>query len=213
MIMRTHRGQVNTLPIPLLSLTNQDYDGDDVSVRIFLTNTDPETYSETEFMTGAVRDTNSRAGYEAVTISMAKDRPVERAYGYDVTDVILGDLLAADYCTHFMVTNGDNFYSSSWLGTILPYINDNKELIAWDFLSHHPRDYNVISVKFERKFVDLGSVLFARRAVDRTGARFLPSGILTDDMFARDWWFFKTLKEGAPNSSVSTIHQVLYAHQ
>ncbi|KAL7543262.1 hypothetical protein ACHAXR_012764 [Thalassiosira sp. AJA248-18] len=217
-IVRTHVGHANLLPITLLSLTQQSYTGLDVNLSIFVINTDPQGYMESGFMHSAAAYTNSKAGLDLVTVldeSFHKKPPSKKAYGYDVTDLVLEHLLVSECnCTHFLFTNGDNFYSRSLVEWIQPSISDGKQLIAWDFLSHHKRKYNVIQVQFIRQHVDLGSVLVDRRAIEvNPHVKFLPQGGRTVDLFARDFFFFKEIYDRVGPQNISVIHQVLFAHQ
>lgn len=213
-IMRTHLGHANVLIHPLFSLTHQEDSGVDISVRVFLTNTDAVTYGETKFMVDAAEYTNSVAGFEAVKVLPFRSSiPWSHAYGYDVTDIILDELLETSDCTHFLFTNGDNYYNKYWLTHIAGAIKDGMQMIAWDFTTHHLRESNMVSVKFQRTFVDLGSVLVDRRAIERTGARFVPHGLHTTDFFARDWFFFKHILDVIGKKNVAIVHQVLFMHQ
>jgi GT2 family glycosyltransferase len=215
-IMRTYPGQANLLGIPLLSLTQQQYlqSNDDISVRVFLMNTDPVAYKETTFMTEVASVVNTAAGYEAVLVMEASSSPSwAHAYGYDATDTMLDRLLDASDCTHFLFTNGDNFYNNEWLTRIAGAVKAGKLMVAWDFTTHHKRGHNMITVKFQRKFVDLGAVLVDRWGIERTGARFVPRGPFTDDFFARDWWFFEKIYDLAGEEGIAYEHQVLFMHQ
>lgn len=217
-IVRTHKGHANLLPITLLSLTQQSHQGDDVKISMFVVNTDSESYAESDFMHAAAADANMKAGQKFVFVldaSFHKIPPNKATYGYDVTDRVLDVLLGKRICTHFLFTNGDNFYVRSLVEWIKPAVLEGKQLIAWDFLSHHKRNYNVIKVQFIRSYVDLGSVLVARRAIvmKRPHVRFLPDGSETGDLFARDYFFFKEIYDQVGEQNVSIIHQVLFAHQ
>ena len=145
-IVRTHPGQAKLLPITLLSLTQQSYQGADVSISIFVVNTDSKGYAESEFMHVATADANMKAGQKVVSVldaSFHKKSPRKATYGYDVTDRALEHaLMGKTNCTHFLFTNGDNFYVRSLVEWIKPAILEGKQLIAWDFLTHHKRDHN-----------------------------------------------------------------------
>lgn len=217
-VVRTHIGQANILPITLLSLTQQSNQGG-LALSLFVVNTDSEDYLESKFMHIAAADANMKAGYNAVTVLDAAfhhEPPRKGAYGYDVTDHVLELLLdEKQNCTHFLFTNGDNFYVRSFLDWIGPSVVDGKQLIAWDFLTHHKRKFNVIKVQFIRKQVDLGSVLVDRRAIQMKSPhmKFLPHGDDTRHLFARDYFFFREIYDYVGESNVSIIHQVLFAHQ
>lgn len=217
-VVRTHKGHANILPITLLSLTQQNYQGEDVKIAIFVVNTDFESYAESDFMHAAAADANIKAGKKVVTVldaSFHKIPPIQKTFGYDVTDRVLDVLMDEKDCTHFLFTNGDNFYVRSLVDWIKPAMLEGKQLIAWDFLSHHPRKYNLIQVQFIRGHVDLGSVLVDRRAIERNRPhlRFLPEGAGTQSLFARDYFFFQEIYNQVGEESVALIHQVLFVHQ
>lgn len=140
--------------------------------------------------------------------------PWNNSFGYDATDTMLDSLLDASDCTHYLFTNGDNFYNNDWLQKISGPVQAGKLMVAWDFITHHNRPgHNMISVKFVRKFVDLGAVLVDRQAIERAGARFVPWGPFTDDFFARDWFFFESIYGLVGEGGVAYVHQALFVHQ
>ena len=166
-VVRTHPRHANVLPITLLSLTQQSYDETDISISLFVVNTDSEGYKETAFMDEAAADANLKAGRAAVSVldSAVDGLPLPpNASTLDVTNRVMEDLLATSStskCTHFLFTNGDYFYSSSLVDWIVPALKEGKRLIILDFLT---------------EFVNLGAVLVERRAIEGTEARFLPEG-------------------------------------
>lgn len=72
-------------------------------------------------------------------------------------------------------------------------------------------------VKLERKFIDLGSFVTSAEVIRKSGATFLPNGLATEELFARDWFFVdkvqKYLQENQRQEQISLIHKVLYSHQ
>ena len=224
-VVRTHSVQADVLSITLLSLTHQSYEGADVETSIFVVNTDAKGYSESDFMHAAAADANGKAGRKVVSVldaSFHRKPPREGFFGYDVTDHVLEHLLYGDSgCTHFLFTNGDNTYLRSFIERITPAILEGKQLIAWDFLTHHKcgrkcdKDSNVIKVDFVRKHLDLGSVVVGRRAIEmqKPPARFLDRRSETIELFTRDFYFFKRIYDHIGKENVSIIHQVLFVHQ
>ncbi len=131
-------------------------------------------------------------------------------------------------------------YNKAWLSTIAPRIllnnnnceHSNASLIAWDFVTHHPRkvtfnkkksyqEEQLISVKLERGHIDLGSFIVKKQAyLLPNQIRFLNFGIFTKNLFARD---FITLRYLMTNLNMSTdsntadgkviVHNVLMFHQ
>jgi hypothetical protein len=212
-MMKTHPGQADLLENPLLSLIEQKHlrTNDDISMRVFLMNSDSVAYSETQYMTDAATHVNSIAGYEAVFVMEASSIPPwPHAYGYDVADTMLDHLLDTSDCTHFLVTNGHSVYTRNWLDNISESIIAGKQMIAWDFTVyyHDHRNSSVISTRFERDFVDSGAVLVHRRSIERAGVHFFQSGPFTDDFLARGWWFLKGIYDLVGEESVAIVHQV-----
>ena len=232
-IVRTHPLHVNILPTTLNSLLSQQtYTRSaqhDIQISIFVVNTDPIKYGISEFMYDAANDANRRIGYVAVKVlgsSFHATAPVKNVYGYDVTDQALHMLLLKEEdpkCTHYMFTNGDNYYPTYFLESVIPYIKKGKQLIAWDFTTHHPRKItNYIKAEIKRGKIDLGAALVTREAIlnkekdDNTihqHKRFLPNGSRTPDMFARDYFFFKEIYDQVGKENVEIIHnRHLFVH-
>ena len=234
-IVRTHPLHVNILPTTLNSLLSQQTyllstqnDDDLLTLSIFVVNTDPINYGISEFMYDAANDANRRIGYDAVKVlgsSFHATAPVKNVYGYDLTDQALDMLLLKEEdpkCTHFMFTNGDNYYPTYFLESVIPYIRKGKQLIAWDFTTHHPRKItNYIKAEIKRGKIDLGAALVTREAIlnkeegDSTihHKRFLPNGSRTTGMFARDYFFFKEIYDQVGKENVEIIHnRHLFVH-
>ena len=113
-------------------------------------------------------------------------------FGYVLTDYAMEDLLREGGCDLFLVTNGDNVYSPSYLERVMPNILAGSDVVA----SHWISRYNVTSKwlrmaagadcgpgrlglfqeffpRFRRQCIDLGAVLFRSALLQRTGLRFL----------------------------------------
>jgi hypothetical protein len=138
--------------------------------------------------------------------------------GYDRIDIALDYLLAASTCTHFLVTNGDNLYSSDWLNHIQPEIDRGKKLIAWDFTSHHDQlarnnSSNVISVQLERGRIGLGAFLVHRDVIEMTSARFLPEAVFRPSEDDAGFNFLRQLQDALHDEDITLLHQVLSMHQ
>ena len=97
-----------------------------------------------------------------------------------------------------------------------------RDIIAWDFVTHHDRvGTNVIGVKLERGFVDLGSFVVSAKSVKQSGARFMEQGAATKDVFARDWFFIQKIRdwvreeggEKGLRKRIVLVHTVLFSHQ
>ena len=63
-------------------------------------------------------------------------------YGYDTSDMLLRYVTSQPECEWIMFTNGDNFYNSAWFNQIVRRIlrDDTIDIVAWDFVTHHPRE-------------------------------------------------------------------------
>ena len=142
-------------------------------------------------------------------------------------------------CDYIMITNGDNMYNNAWFDIISNIIINNPliELIGWDFITHHPRfviNHNnnnnnnnrrntknerekltqqLITIKLERKYVDLGSILIKTMVYETAKVKFLPQGLFTDDIFARDYITLMKLLEYIDENNIHLIHQALMFHQ
>jgi hypothetical protein len=117
-----------------------------------------------------------------------------------------------------MFTNGDNIYNSAWFDAVAPLaLDDSVDVIGWDFVSHHPRRDNqrqqTITVEIKRKFVDLASVMVRRDLFLKTGVKFLPNALFTEDLFARDFYAIKDLVSASRSNSVKLLHRCLLFHQ
>lgn len=116
-----------------------------------------------------------------------------------------------------MFTNGDNLYNSTWFDTVAPHLKTKgTDVVAWDFVSHHPRDGikdTVISVDIKRKFIDLGSFAVRTSAVRKSGAKFLPDSLFTKNLYARDFFFVSKVQRYVKPDSIKYIHSTLFFHQ
>ena len=179
----------------------------------------------------------------------ALNRAPNALYGYEETDLLLSYMLErwrarkqtdrrdALRCDWIMFSNGDNLFSAAWLATIAEAItgiapesksaiNDQKgnnglQIVAWDFVSHHPRitseglqPNQVIRVDLSRRgYVDLSSFVTAASLVEGADASFLKDAPFTADIFARDFFFVKQLYaelqkqcDQKLNSSIKDLH-------
>ena len=217
-LVRTYEGHAQTVKNTVNSLLRQSVEG--VTVRVFLVDTSPaapgaEAFART--LRQVRDDANAKYGACAVSVLEVPFDPLDDAYGYDATDWATGVMLSAAGLTHFMWTNGDNYYVSTLFETVVPLLRSGAELVAWDFFSHHPRrDGQRITVKIQRRFIDLGSFIASERAVAESGAAFMPLGPYTPDTFARDFFFVDELHRhvlattGA--AGVELVHEVLFHH-
>ena len=62
--------------------------------------------------------------------------------------------------------------------------------------------------------MDLGSVMMRRSLIERAHLRFLPDGLLTDELFARDYFTVKKAMRYLKSKWGSKVlHQALLFHQ
>ena len=95
------------------------------------------------------------------------------------------------------------------------------DLLAYDFVSHHPRGERHTNIRVElaeRGKVDLASVVertpLVRRVQSHTlGRPFMPQGIHTTQVFARDYFYARELLSQARPNSTKILHQTLVFHQ
>jgi hypothetical protein len=194
----------------------------DMEPRVFFVNTDVDVEEGgvlfSEKLKNTVRESNLESGRCNAHVIELPFSPDPGSYGYDATDWAVETLLDAGGCSHFLITNGDNYYLPQFMEIISEKINAGYQFVAYDFLTHHQRDKtNVIEVDIKRKFIDLGSFVLSADVLRKSGASFMPEGPATSDVFARDWHFVKDvtkyLKARGEGNKISLVHQVLYSHQ
>jgi hypothetical protein len=177
-IVRTYFGQAAQLPTLLDSVVmerhHQATQLSRLTTQVFVVDTMPQkhypsygndSYAQSfgEWLSELQQSAEARAGRPDVVRIVEPDfKPDKGTFGYDATNYVLDYLRARQsqyQCSHYMFTNGDNYYLPAlWveLQTLLP----KNDLIAWDFLTHHPRrEHNLISVKWELGYVDLGTFI------------------------------------------------------
>lgn len=227
-IVRTHPGQVTSLPITLgsLSLACRAVQGK-VSLQVVLMNTDSQHWQELTYMHQAIQTSVQwlkdcpRSSMEVMQFT---ETPWEGAYGYDYTQhalehLLYGCRLVGNRCTppdaasqrmsrqpdYLMFTNGDNLFNVATFKAVVPHMEKQIDVIAFHFVSHHGRDNVknvVIQTVFKTEFIDLSSAFYrAARlvAVGNRVANFVPHGKTTSQMFVRDGLF----AEGIVNATVN----------
>lgn len=108
-------------------------------------------------------------------------------------------------------------YNGAWYDQIQPLIvNPEANVIAWDFISHHPRGgvtEQKITVELKRKFIDLGSFIVRAKVYRTSNAIFLPSAMFTGNIMARDFFLIDAIRKVVPEDSIHLIHSILMFHQ
>ncbi|KAG5189543.1 hypothetical protein JKP88DRAFT_233128 [Tribonema minus] len=111
---------------------------------------------------------------------------VTNDYGYILSDLVMDELLhgkmeGVAQCDYFMLTNGDNLYSSRLLPSALPYMRTDIDLIGFEFLSHysikdnrvdHPGSDQTIHTQFKTLWIDKGAAMFKADTIARLNMTF-----------------------------------------
>lgn len=72
----------------------------------------------------------------------------------------------------------------------------------------------LIHIQLKRRYVDLGSIMIRKSALQKSGVQFLPLSVFTPDLFARDFFAISSLMNGIKNETdIKLIHKVLLFHQ
>jgi hypothetical protein len=226
-VVRTYIAHKNMLHV-LLSGWENIAEKASRKVHIFVANTDAGVSDEESFsfIKDEVNTIISRSASICMAVLPKHMKPKKDLYGYDVTQLMLEGLFtnrsSSEYnCSTYLFTNGDNYYHPDVLKqTGMDGSTDPPaELVGFDFVSHHPQEdidgkisqNQVLSMKFERGHVDLGSVFLDHNAIrDCKGAGFYARAKKGDN-YALDWIFFDKLLKC--NVSRHVTHQVLFMHQ
>ena len=145
-------------------------------------------------------------------------------YGYEATDLLLKYLVNdPERCEWVMITNGDNAYNRAFYSALEPSLIDpNLAMIAFDFVTHHPRGDNlesyqqVVKVKLKRAYIDLGSAVVRANVIRDNRISFMPQGRQTKDHFTRDFFFFDSVVKAlgdTANIAIKFLHRILLFHQ
>jgi acyl transferase domain-containing protein len=224
-IVRTYFGQAAQLPTLLDSLVMERHHQatrlPDLTTQVFVVDTMPEKHypahandpyaqSFGEWLSKLQQSAEARAGRpDAVRILEPNFKPDKETFGYDATNFVLDYLRARQsqyQCSHYMFTNGDNYYLPV-LWTELQALLPKYNLIAWDFLTHHPRPHNLISVKWERGHIDLGTfIVRSNYLLENNQTLNFGYG------FAADFEFLKKLLPLVPADKRYVLHQARMAH-
>ncbi|CAF1255543.1 unnamed protein product [Adineta steineri] len=138
-ITRIYGPQISYFPIFALAFLHTGLD----NIRIYVVNTDRRTdIRQLKQTINFLNKFVSRRDY--ITLLELGVPPLKNEYGYVMTDRALSYLYnqtnnLSSSCQYIVVTNGDNFYSQIFGKRILPHMKDGKDIIAWDFVSHHSK--------------------------------------------------------------------------
>ena len=218
-LIRTHPGHNQTIEPLVKGLLVAADPLPGLNMNVFLFNTDPKRYASTLFMETLAKAINTEVGHCVVHVVKGfKTLPLPECYAYDYTDLMLKYVIDATTCSHILVTNGDNMYEPEFVSTVYQHMQQGRHIVGVDFRTHHPRGpakkaHTVVKVAMKRAHIELGGVVVSRAAIQRTKAEFLPQGINTASMFARDFFFFKALFAGLrSNKDLVLVHKVLLHH-
>jgi hypothetical protein len=234
-----HRSAIEVLIRNLLAQHNASRFKSNISLKLFLVDTEMKSTSYQMYLRNLVKTFNNEFVFSEIdgpkvvlvtdnmqSSTTATDQTLSNPfYGYDATDMLLHFMTQSEYaaansqCTWILFTNGDNVYNSAWLDTLTPMLlNPKTELnaIAWDFVTHHTRSgakQQLVKVLMKRKFVDLGSVLIKADLFNKFDLKYLPDAVFTTDVIARDFHLLNKLIGLIPPQSVRLIHRCLMFHQ
>ena len=217
--VRTYAKQRRVIDALLIAIVTQ-YATPHVTLETILVNTEDDGDYSRHLSQIATKYSQHSTPVSVLSPSESKLKPIRfrvRDYGYGKTEWALQVLLAskAHNCTHFLFTNGDNYYIPSMLQTVAPDLLAGYGIVAFDFITHHPRSNipssNLISVQLRRGEIDLGSAIVKREAIIAANASFLPRGNRTDGMFTRDFFFLQHIN--LHGADVKLVRTVLFSHQ
>jgi hypothetical protein len=211
-IVRTYVAQKTQLPVLLLTL-NEAAAKANYTIIFYIVDTDIKVpgsrFIQRAIVTAEIHYPNTMFKH----VVLADFRPAQPTYGYEDTDLVLNDILGSRNsdersCTYFLFTNGDNFYTPRAFTSNKPQFDKGVDVIAFHFVN---RAY-CLNPAFVRTRIDLGAGFFSRKSIERSGARFLPKGYNTPDIYASDWWFFDRIIKSSPNITKIITPDVVFIH-
>lgn len=146
-LTRISSSQIDYFPLLALSLQRSDLG----NVRMFLVNTDKQT--DTKYLSKLVEYINERSSKQNFIVLLdLGDFRYENDYGYDMTDRGLLHLYKqyekdSSVCEYLLITNADNMYSRNIGRKLRNHMMAKKDIIGWDFVSHHYKPQYQQSVK------------------------------------------------------------------
>ena len=159
----------------------------------------------------------------------------EKDFGYGMTDRALSYLYqqhanSPSTCQYVTFTNADNFYSRNFAKKLLPHMKAGNDLIAWGFVSHHPKPQYQETIDPAKKtvpkivddgtekctpailmrgYIDLGAVAYRLSFLWKHNLYFLRPH--WTDIYRSDGYFIQDAAERT-NTSV-LLRQTLFVHQ
>jgi hypothetical protein len=223
-VMRTYKAQARQLPLAVESLYVAADHGN-VSIRIFVMNTDPQDFEDVAF----IKDTIAHASVVAPRSSRAEiltfpSAPWKGFYGYDYTQYAMEHILEnlnEKACKYILFTNGDNLFGVNLFLLAFPSMQKQVDIVAWRFVSRYLRldnggekkkfTHQAVNTKFELYHIDLSSAIFKAKTLQMFKPSFIPDGNQTKQTTLRDWKFIEQLLER--NVSHTILPHVLFLHQ
>lgn len=208
--VRTYFMHKDLLMVLLASLTESSLASKRVDVEFFIIDTDPRVTPWNFFIEKTVlhlRQQYQKDIYHHVKFN-GSAYDAKKTWGYDATDELLAHLISnAGQCDYFLFTNGDNYYSHYLFTELDRHLVDRTDIVAFDYIHRtEPK-----SVEFRHSLIDLGAAVISRSSIEKTKVRFLPRGLETPEMVARDWYFFERILS-MPNAKTKIIRKTLFVH-
>lgn len=231
-IVRTFQGQYDYLTITLLSLSYNPKS----NIRMYLLLTDES--SSAKDATSIAQNANNLIGQDIVSVLPITSQDAydlkndtENDYGYSYTDAALNYLMEKDtteQCQYFLITNGDNLYTKSFVDDyILKDMNEGYDIIGYDFISrykwnpakvdnfYHDDGSKVhISSKFAVYKIDLGAFIIKQEFLSQYDElRFVKQKqARSNSRYAESDGFF--IEYANSKTEKKIIHrQILFIHQ
>jgi hypothetical protein len=184
--------------------------GSNTQTDVFAANITPEFLVQARKRAATFRCTQAdkkRFYNEAGEASVKARCLYENHVYYQATDIALLDILqGCQWCTHVLVTNSDNTYNSNCLVRML---EEDKDLVITNFIH---RENNLKAARFRRGFLDLGGVLFSKKALQATGGfiKSLPKSAGPQEVHDNDYWFVRNARE--KNMTTGIVPLYMFSH-
>jgi len=230
MVIRIYSAQILYFPVLALGLYHNGLH----NIRIYLINTDSRTnIQQLEQTVKFINELILRQDF--ITLLDVGKPSAVKDFGYEMTDRALTYLYkqnvhSPSICQYVTFTNGDNFYSRNFAKKILPHMQNEKDIIAWGFVSHHYKPHYKLSIDSTKKtvpeivddgtqkctpvelkagFADLGAVAYRLSFLQKHILYFRgPTGGYS---FGSDGYF---VEQAARRTSASILlKQTLFVHQ
>ncbi len=229
-VARIYYAQISYFPVFALALYHTNLH----NIRIFLINTDNRT--DVSQLKQTIQFINQLVLRTDFVILLDLGKPTsETDFGYGMTDRALTYLYqqhanSSSICQYVTFTNADNFYSRNFVKKILPHMKAEKDIIAWGFVSHHPKPQYQEWIDPKKKtvpeivddgtekctpailrkgYIDLGAVAYRLSFLQKHNLYFLRPH--WTDIYRSDGYF---VDDAATRTNTSILlRQTLFVHQ